>query len=457
MIHEQIKNDLAILENRLEHIRQKKPHFLNHVRIRQIEGDIGRLKTTLAEKEISQVSMSPSLKATHNPTTREKNSLKTVFYTFCSKKGRKNNPGLNQSLFSLHYLDGSSAAKFTVESNPNKQYLSGGFAQRVKKGFVESDPEPRYAVKIFKKNLFKGRTHHELRIAMRASYCAQLLGRTGLAFRRHGKQYFVTDWHQGIALSSLELQINTWPIAQRLNLAIDLTRQLATLHNKKLIHGDIKPQNIIISPNSVHLIDLDGVLLKGETPLIGLACTTAFLDAQLNWDLKHDANAYKSFDEKSDLYALGLTLAYLFPDLLVPTYCIKRVPVSGSNHPLFEYNSVALSYGNQWQQHKELVNFIFMLISPNKNYRPETASIFLNVLTRLYSYKYAQFPDNSQYQPNQTEPSASETFADIEKNLLKFNHKLSIWKKNEAQLSRKQCIKNQPLVDIPSPVIGSGL
>lgn len=471
MILEQVRADIAILEGGILFLRSSAADVTSadgellqgkareaHLEyaVSQNKRELCRLNAILASKVVPKTYISAVTKQTYHRSAEEepqKNLPPALFYTFCAKGSRKRT-GKGKSFFILEQDDRSPVTQFEIEHRADKKYPAGGFAQRVKKGFVDSNPEPTYAVKILKQNLFKGDSIQELRMAMRASVCARLLGRTGLAFRRNGKQYLVTDWHPGVSLYELHKtdpdSLKNLSIEQRLKLTLDLVRQVAILHEKELIHCDIKPNNIIISDNSIYLIDLDSVRLKGEPPLVILPHTPAFLDSKLNWAVTYDANAFKSFNEKSDLYALGLTLAFIFPDLLNPVYNKRTVKIDALMAVVtFEHSTVQLSRTEASQQHKELVDSIINLTSSNRNLRPVSVALFLEKLVHLYTSQYGQT-----YNPPvvpvaaELEASGQSLFDSIEAQLEEFNHRADSWKElfeaplakpvAQAQLSSEQ-------------------
>jgi len=95
-------------------------------------------------------------------------------------------------------------------------------------------------------------------------------------------------------------------ISARQRVLNELLEALEYLHEKQIVHGDLKPQNILITSNGHHvklidfgLSDTDGSINKN------LGCTKEFAAPE--------QTATKSTDCRADIYAIGHILKLLFP------------------------------------------------------------------------------------------------------------------------------------------------
>lgn len=97
-------------------------------------------------------------------------------------------------------------------------------------------------------------------------------------------------------------------ISEFLNLAIHLAETIAQLHENKIIHKDIKPQNIIINPptNQIKIIDFSiSTHLERENQILGspnlLEGTLAYMSPEQTGRMN------RSIDYRTDFYSLGVT------------------------------------------------------------------------------------------------------------------------------------------------------
>lgn len=86
------------------------------------------------------------------------------------------------------------------------------------------------------------------------------------------------------------------------NIFLQLLDLISYLHKNGVIHGDIKPENIIYDRNNVYLIDFGSSIVKGEKVAI-LQYTPSFCE--------QDNCSVKIKDEKIDYYCLFRVLLYL--------------------------------------------------------------------------------------------------------------------------------------------------
>ena len=89
-------------------------------------------------------------------------------------------------------------------------------------------------------------------------------------FFRSGAHYYkVTEWIENVG-SDFDLSSKRMP--DRLLVAVTAAKSIQTLHAAKIVHGDLKPPNILIRPTdrsdsySSRLIDFDSSYFSGEPP-----------------------------------------------------------------------------------------------------------------------------------------------------------------------------------------------
>jgi serine/threonine protein kinase len=82
---------------------------------------------------------------------------------------------------------------------------------------------------------------------------------------------------------------------------IDLRNTISELHTRGVIHGDVKPSNVVISDSGVHLIDLETAQLIATTRK-SLGGTRGYFSSQ---------NRHELASRENDFYGVGATIATL--------------------------------------------------------------------------------------------------------------------------------------------------
>lgn len=325
--------------------------------------------------------------------------------------------------------------KFFIEHDAAKKYPKGGFAARIKKGYLsESNDDPKFAVKIYHQKMYGDNTVHEVRLAMRAAYCYKQLGRESICFRRNNKQYMVTEWLSGVNLHvANQKQVQSMPIPQRIIMAISLLRELSILHRQGLLHHDIKPGNVMINFGKLGFVDLDSVTIKNKPPVDGMTLmyTERYLpSAQMSFDAVHNPRQlYSHFNEKTDIYQMGLTLAHLFQEVYVPKEVDNEIKVNGdSSIKSFLCKSMTLLHGPEYDKHPDLQKLIkqmFLQESPSPLTADECIEAFKKVLSTYPDHeKYLEEDRLVDLGKDLSITDGEKAFKEIEIELLAFNQRL---------------------------------
>ncbi len=102
---------------------------------------------------------------------------------------------------------------------------------------IEADPTARDRLK------------EELRLARRITH--RNVVRTHDIGDSDGVSFFTMEYVEGASLSTVIRVRGALPVPAVVSLARQLLRALAAAHEQQVIHGDIKPQNLLIGPNGV--------------------------------------------------------------------------------------------------------------------------------------------------------------------------------------------------------------
>lgn len=89
-----------------------------------------------------------------------------------------------------------------------------------------------------------------------------------------------------------------------------LARAIAYLHSRGVVHGDIKPTNVVLQPGGAPQV-IDFNLAAGEAPAFAVRGTPAFMAPEL-LDITLGGPPVPVDGMKADIFALGVTLIELF-------------------------------------------------------------------------------------------------------------------------------------------------
>ncbi|MBN1797771.1 MAG: protein kinase [Spirochaetales bacterium] len=157
-----------------------------------------------------------------------------------------------------------------------------------------------------------------------------------------GSNYIAMEYVEGQDLAAFLKDKGVLDVSTFLKIAIPLSETLAFIHNKNVVHGDIKPGNIIITVStneiSIKLLDFGVALLKdlGSVYRSHISGTFAYMSPEQSGVLK------RPVDLHSDLYSLGVLfyqmlsgeLPYQHNDI----YSLIHMHIASEPYPLTKYN-----------------------------------------------------------------------------------------------------------------------
>jgi serine/threonine protein kinase len=305
------------------------------------------------------------------------------FTIFFGWKDSRKVSGKNRSQFHLEDKNGSPFFSFEIEHDLNKGYPRGGFSKWVKKGFSLASTHQF----VVKRSTPKKKKDIALEYALRATVFAWVMGDIALPFVYENGVYLIMTLYEGETLSNKHRngsdQLASMTVQHRLKYVADLLQQLTALHDLDCIHRDIKPGNIIIANNAAKLIDLDAVFMTGEA-IYFESFTFPYLNRenqQLFLKTRASLNAGEFFTKKTDIYALGISLCVLFPDL----FDLFNYPplLIDTDHTVV---STATKTESARLSHNPLASFIISLLKSDCQYG--SAREVLTEFVRLCQLEY---------------------------------------------------------------------
>ncbi|MFT7662676.1 MAG: sulfatase modifying factor 1 [Planctomycetota bacterium] len=125
----------------------------------------------------------------------------------------------------------------------------------------------------------------------------------------HGLHYLVMEYVEGETANERVRRKGPLDISEALQIALNATRGLASAHKAGLVHRDVKPDNILISPSGeVKLADLG--LAKSAAAEGGMTHTGTVLGTPKYMPLEQWRSA-KAAGPPADVYSMGATLWFL--------------------------------------------------------------------------------------------------------------------------------------------------
>ena len=211
-------------------------------------------------------------------------------------------PGVN----SEHYILNGNLHFYTKSNGSKLDAKSGSFGD-VKKGFSDSScTQPLFAIKSLKSIDPNGnqRSITDLhREAKKEAKYNKMLNRPAFFYHDNtGTSHIVSPWVAGKGLDEYtKNELVNAPLIDRLHCLQMIMDEIRELHIHYRMHCDIKVQNVIIDLQNQtgHLIDMGGCNKVGT--MYARTFTDGFTDYHFNFS--------------SDIYALGIVTAFLFPDL----------------------------------------------------------------------------------------------------------------------------------------------
>lgn len=150
-------------------------------------------------------------------------------------------------------------------------------------------------------------------------------------FEENGTVYFSMEYLNGTRLSDYVKARTRIPEPEGLEIVKSLARSLMAIHDKNVLHRDIKPDNIIISENGeVHLIDFG--IAKSYLEEVDETHTTFHSPRYSPPEQKIARSRMGTF---SDIYSLGATAYYLFTGHLPQSFEERLLEVEVYKSPRY--------------------------------------------------------------------------------------------------------------------------
>ena len=196
-------------------------------------------------------------------------------------------------------------------------------------------------------------------------------------FRVNAKYYISTKAITHPVLSIQE--ISKQPFYERLKLCCIIAHAISGLHSKKIVHADIKPDNVLVYKNNklhAKIIDFDCSFFEKNAPKRG---------EELNGDMVylspeaflHIIGEYSYLSCKMDVFALGL---------LFHQYMTGHLPSFDTNEYQYAYEVVLdnQSLGIDQKLNSVVFSLILKMLDKEPQKRPDMETVFFTLRQLLF-------------------------------------------------------------------------
>ena len=123
-----------------------------------------------------------------------------------------------------------------------------------------------------------------------------------------GHYYFSMEHVQGKTVEELIYEQEAMPLAKAIDITLQLLRALNYIWNKKLVHRDITPSNIIVNHHNVAKLGDFGFVKSKMDQQLG---SEEFVLGTPDYMSPEQAMGLGNLDYRSDIYSLGATLYHM--------------------------------------------------------------------------------------------------------------------------------------------------
>lgn len=232
---------------------------------------------------------------------------------FSKKVKKRENDDSPENQSELKFMTSDGELSLRVENSPTDEYLRGGIKLRVKKLTPKDAKEPTHALLVMK-DTPQNRAYMANEIKGN-----QLLGRKVFSYYNNGKIYGVMPWFSGEELGQLTKRVGSqppriqaFPLAARLNMLGDIFGQTYQLHSNNMLNGDPKKENVVVTSNQAHVIDLASCHGPAEGKSTIWAYTQDYLPPEL-FNKPHE-HILAEYSFATEIFENGIIAAYMLPE-----------------------------------------------------------------------------------------------------------------------------------------------
>jgi eukaryotic-like serine/threonine-protein kinase len=123
-----------------------------------------------------------------------------------------------------------------------------------------------------------------------------------------GVLYFTMPFIEGETMRQRLSRDGAFAVSDAVRAALDLAHALAHVHSLGVVHRDVKPENILLSPRGAILLDFGHARAPDIMPSAESRDTKKYIVGTANYVSPEQVAGRRIADSRSDLYSLGCVL-----------------------------------------------------------------------------------------------------------------------------------------------------
>jgi len=128
----------------------------------------------------------------------------------------------------------------------------------------------------------------------------------GFSIDSRGYQYIITEFMDKGSLDSIIYNNEIRNFESKLKCLLDICHGMMFLHERKIMHRDLKPQNVLVNKdNTCKLCDFGLAKVMNETLTVGVIGTWQYTAPEI-------LNESENYNEKCDVYSFGIMMHEIF-------------------------------------------------------------------------------------------------------------------------------------------------